>query len=216
MFPYFETLACREGIILHVEAHRARCMSTLQQCVPRGQMPSWLSHPVVPEEYTKGFYRVKLQYDGFSWQVDWFPYQRQHHTGLTFYEIGSFEYPHKRTDRTYFENCLRTSGQEVWLHRNGVLLDTTYSHVALWMQDGWVTPAAWLLPSTKRQVLVDQKLVKESPLNLTDIPRNGYLILYNALRDWEDLYSFESTQSGLILQLETDEKIGMELRRFPK
>lgn len=216
MFPYFETMACLDGKLQNLALHQARCLKTLEDAGVSGQISTWFSHPEIPETCLSGLYRVKLQYDGYTWQVDWFPYQRQSHEQLVFWEIGDFQYPYKYTDRTYFATCLQEAGHELWFHRKGQLLDTTYTHVAIWEGDQWITPANWLLPSTKRTRLVQEGLLQESVIHLSNLPTTGHLILYNALRDWEDIYRFVRTPTGLQIQLEKEEKVILNLRRFPK
>lgn len=216
MYPYFETLACQDGHVQNLAAHQARCAETLRQRVPGGTLPAWLQDPQVPMDYRQGYYRVRVQYNGFEEQVDWFPYERQRPTQLVFHEVGDWTYPVKETDRSYFTHWIGVYGSEIWCHREGVLLDTSYTHVAIWRENRWVTPETYLLPSTKRAWLVQQEDLAEVPLRITDLPAQGYLILYNALRDWEDIFRFQKKTDRVLLALETDEKVRQNLRRFPK
>lgn len=216
MFPYFETLACLDGQLLNLAAHQARCAATIHQLVPLGKVPDWLIEPHVPVEYQQGLYRVKLQYTGFEAKVEWYLYERQRPTQLFFHEVGPWEYAFKRTDRSYFATWTHVYGGEIWCHRGGELLDTSYTHVAIWFQDRWVTPQTWLLPSTKRQWLVGQGDLDEVPLTIATLPDEGYLILYNAMRDWEDIFKFKKGTDRVFLQVETNEKVVKNLRRFPK
>lgn len=202
--------------MLNLQAHRARCLATLAALVPTGQVPSWFDAPEVPLSCRQGVYRVKLQYDGFTWHVDWYLYQRQQPQQLIFHEVGTWEYPFKWTDRAYFDSWTTVYASEIWCHRAGVLLDTSFTHVAIFDENKWITPKTWLLPSTKRTRLLEQGLLHEAKIDIPSLPEYGHLILYNALRDWEDIYFFQKEIDRVVLRQEIDEKVVDRLRRFPK
>ena len=70
---------------------------------------------------------------------------------------------------------------EIIIVKNGRLTDTSYSNIALFDGNRWVTPAHPLLKGTMRQSLIDKGLLEEKDIMAEDFPKYLEVRLINAM-----------------------------------
>ena len=79
------------------------------------------------------------------------------------------------------ENC-----DDILVVKNGLVTDTSFTNVVFESDKGLFTPSTYLLPGTKRQTLLKERVIKEKVIRIEDIEDYRKLYLINAMMGIED------------------------------
>jgi len=125
--------------------------------------------------------RVRVVYDEKIQKVEYFNLQKREFKKLKVVKNDSIEYDYKYEDRSQL-NSLKVDGyDEIIIVKNGLITDTTISNLAFLYKNEWLTPKTPLLPGTKREELIDKKLLKTSDIELGDLKKFSKFAMLNAI-----------------------------------
>ena len=79
------------------------------------------------------------------------------------------------------------SYDEVIIVKDGYITDTSYTNLCFFDGTTWFTPDTPLLPGTMRQRLLDQGIIKEKSIPLSDLNKYQSISLINAMMDLGEL-----------------------------
>lgn len=156
------------------------------------QIPHWIK---------EGMYRCRISYKVEIEKIEFFEYQFKHPKTIQLVEDTSIQYPYKYEDRSQFQQLLvqNPKADDVFILHNGYLTDATFANIALFDGKGWLTPDTPLLKGTKRQYLLDKKILKEATIRVEDLKHFKQLSLINAMRDINIIYDFTLYSNHLII-----------------
>ncbi len=197
MFPFFETLKVRNGLVFNLEGHQERVNRTFkhhfldekysshQGLSLRKALVSTLNE--IPKDNL--LYRVRIDYDHSSYNIQYFIYKSKIIRSLKTIECGDADYSYKYTDRQFLEHLFsqKEACDDILIMRNGFICDTSYSNVVFYDGSHWFTPTTYLLRGTKREHLVTKKLIREIPIHLDDLPAFKTISLINSMLDIGDI-----------------------------
>lgn len=79
------------------------------------------------------------------------------------------------------ENC-----DDILIVKNEFVTDISYANIVFWDGDKWITPSTPLLHGTKRQKLINQKIITEKEIKLSDLHLFEKARIINAMIDLEE------------------------------
>ena len=131
--------------------------------------------------------KVRVVYDrhGIT-EISYTPYSPKDIRTLKFVTCNDIEYTYKSTDRTRLSELASNKGNcdEVLIVKNGLITDTSYTNVAVLINDKWLTPRSPLLKGTRRASLLDNGIIIEGDIHPEDITAETDVMLFNGMMDF--------------------------------
>ena len=96
---------------------------------------------------------------------------------------ASPDYSFKFSDRTILNALLSQKGDadEILIVRNGYITDTSYSNVVFRKKNDFFTPDTYLLNGTKRQLLLQNGIIREKQITVENLDEFEEIFLINAM-----------------------------------
>ncbi|GBL34427.1 uncharacterized protein HI_1169 [Filimonas sp.] len=184
MYPVFETIKVLDGHHLNLGYHFERMQKTCRHLWKCEKDLTGLKQQL-EIFHQDGLYKCRIMYDADTQAVSYALYEKKAFERLRVIIDDTIEYPYKYTDRSVFLPAERLCGHgdHVVYCRQGLLTDTTYANIALWDGGRWVTPARPLFYGTKRQSLIENGLLVEYDIALTEMTTYQKISLINAMLD---------------------------------
>lgn len=171
-----ETIKIVNGKCLNLEYHCRRAEFTIQE-------------PVVSDEFAHGTIKWRIVYgDNLPVESQMSHYALPRINSLRMIDATKVDYTRKYEDRSSIEKLMRLRGlcDDILIHRNGMVSDTSFCNVVFENEYGLFTPSTPLLEGTKRQMLLDRGIIAERDIMLADIPNFSNVRLINAMIEIED------------------------------
>lgn len=193
---FVETIKIKNGKALALPYHQARMERTIRRFFP--SFPSFTSFPSIasadinlsslisPKE-EMDFYKARVVYGAQGVEaIEYAPYKMKEIHSLKVVEDDSIDYTYKSTDRSAL-NALaaqKDDCDEIIIIKNGLITDTSFTNLALFDGNRWLTPKHPLLLGTKRAQLLEAGIIEEAELTLEDLRKAEKVSLFNAMIDF--------------------------------
>ena len=191
---FLETLCILDGEVQNIEAHKKRMQETASYY--RFVAPEL---PDIKTLLTDGLRESKIKcrvcYHNDITSITFEKYIPRNIQSLKL--INMFpDYAYKFSDRKVMDDLLklRDGCDEILIIRNGLVTDTSYSNVVFNKDGEYFTPNFPLLNGTKRQKLINDRVIKEIEIGVDSIKEYEHVWLINALLDIEDNISLPVNQ----------------------
>lgn len=164
--------------------HQQRMAVTMARFFPGATVPvlaNTLSPCDCPADKT---WKVHVEYDGTGIllvRTEEYHIRTIRHLHLVYCDDISYAYKSADRRRLTALATLRGDADEVVIVRNGLLTDTSYSNIALFDGQSWVTPRRPLLRGTMRQSLLDTGQLVERDIRDDEWGRYEKVSLINAM-----------------------------------
>ncbi len=183
MCQFIETIRMEGGRIWNLAYHRKRMENTM--------LHFWKDAPVFNlEEALDGIrimpdiHKIRLVYgeNGVE-ELSVSPYKMKKIKRLRIVKSDDIDYTYKSVDRSglTFLQSERGTCDDVIIVRNGLLTDTSYSNIALYDGNKWITPRFPLLQGTMRQSLLDNGDIVEGDISVNNISDYESVCMINAM-----------------------------------
>lgn len=182
MCQFVETIRVKDGELINLSYHQKRFEKTLLflKC-------GWccaLEDILKEKPFGPGVFKARVVYDvnGIK-EVEFVPYRVRYVQSLKLVHCDDIEYSFKSTNRSLLNELAlqKDDADEVIIVKHGMLTDTSYSNIALFDGEKWVTPRFPLLKGTMRQSLLDQGVLIEKDIKEDEISRFEKVSLINAM-----------------------------------
>lgn len=184
MQQFVETIKIEGGKALNLNFHQARMESTMRHFFADAPVPA-LADVLSPTPDMQ-FYKARVVYGGQGVEdVQYAPYKMREIRSLKLVEDNEIDYSFKSTDRTCLNSLTAQKGDcdEVLIVKNGLLTDTSFTNVAVFDGERWLTPKHPLLMGTKRASLLEKHVLKEADISVETLMNAQKLSLINAMID---------------------------------
>ena len=196
---FVETIKIKNGKALALPYHQARMERTIRRFFP--SFPSFtsfssiasadinLSSLISPKE-EMDFYKARVVYGAQGVEaIEYAPYKMKEIHSLKVVEDDSIDYTYKSTDRSALNALAAQKGDcdEIIIIKNGLITDTSFTNLALFDGNRWLTPKHPLLLGTKRAQLLEAGIIEEAELTLEDLRKAEKVSLFNAMIDFGEL-----------------------------
>ncbi len=212
MYPFFETIRYKNGVLENLAFHQQRVNRTFMQfketIEAKGAITSLdLSTIQVPVGLlTNQVYKCRLKYNLASdFTIAFEPYTIRTIKNCLLTEIGDNKYDYKYTDRDWLNEALLVAGtDEIIFTSAGYIKDGSYANLAFFDGRDWFTPKNPLLLGTRRAALIKKDIIKELDIRIADLYKYKSIKLINAMMLWEESptlnFNFDSVSNTLEFQ----------------
>lgn len=183
MKPSFsEVIKIYNGKIFNLPAHIERMNSTLQSFFG-STIPFSLKDEDIPLEFREGLVKCRIVYSLENLEIEYSHYTFREINSLKIIHDNSIDYSFKYAERTAFEKLMaqKENCDDILVVKNGFVTDTSFTNVVFESDKGLFTPSTYLLPGTKRQTLLKERVIKEKVIRIEDIEDYRKLYLINAM-----------------------------------
>jgi 4-amino-4-deoxychorismate lyase len=106
---------------------------------------------------------------------------------------------YKSTERQAISKLydLRGDCDDILLVRNGCVADSSYTNIAMFDGDKWITPKRPIIYGTNRAYLLDNNLITEGNIAISDISKFQKIRMFNAMIEFGEI---ELDISSIILK----------------
>lgn len=196
MFPLFETICIKKGVVQQISWHQKRmddaCLQYFDVENPHNLIRAIrIPTPLVEVQRAKA--RVSYNADGMY--ITYEPYYEKSIKSLKMIFDDSISYSLKFEDRNAL-NILyqqREKCDDILIIKNGMVTDSTYCNVLFYDGKSWFTSDTPLLHGTCRARLLAEGNVQEVPIHFEMIKKYTSFMLVNAMMDFSP-YRMQSTQ----------------------
>lgn len=140
---------------------------------------------ILPED---GVYKLRVAYRGDEvTKVDIDRYVPKVIETLRVVDGGDYDYSLKSEDRIGLTRLHEMRGvcDDVLITKGGMVTDTSFCNILFSDGERWVTPKSYLLAGTCRARLIDESIVTEEEVCVSDIKRFKYFMPVNAMLDFD-------------------------------
>lgn len=141
----------------------------------------------LPSDLDDDIYKCRITYSDKIESFSLTPYTIANIGTLEFIQCDVVSYPFKFEDRTLINSLKESSAaDEVIIVKNNKITDASIYNLVFEVGKLRMTPKDCLLKGTKRQELLDKKLITEESLTLQDIQLFAKIYFINAMVGLED------------------------------
>ena len=187
MYPFFETIRYKNGILENVSYHQTRINRTLRAL--GGNAAIYLDKIQIEGKFEKDIlYKIKCFYNlEGAFHIEKEVYHKKTIQTVSIHLAAQEEYQFKYTNRTWLNDALKKSGtDEIIIVQNNIVKDGNYANLVFFNWTEWHTPLHPLLLGTQRARLIDQKKIIEKNITLRDLANYKTLKYINAMMLWEE------------------------------
>lgn len=189
MCLFIETMCVEQGRIINLDYHLERIKSTRKRFWNTENMVSVDDLSALAATQND---RAKLRftYDKENiYDLSCTPYSIRKIEKLKLLINNDIEYAYKSIDRSAL-NLLKGQvkpSEEIVIVQQNHLTDTSYTNIALFDGELWITPSTPLLNGTRRKQLLNADKIIEREVLVTDLNSFQSISLINAMIDLEEL-----------------------------
>ncbi|NET34662.1 MAG: 4-amino-4-deoxychorismate lyase [Cyanothece sp. SIO1E1] len=178
-----ESIRLEDGKFPFLAYHQHRFDRTRQHFCKRGQPILLAEALTVPTEYTKGVYKVRVEYHCDIVEVSYIPYQVRSVKSLKLINGNHIDYAYKYADRLAINMLFAERGDcdDILMVKNGLITDTSYANVILHDGQYWYTPANPIMPGTCRARLMAEGKVLPADIYVEHLKDFKEVRLINAM-----------------------------------
>ena len=139
------------------------------------------------ERQGPGLYKARVVYGAQGVEaIEYAPYKMKEIHSLKVVEDNNIDYTYKSTDRSALNALVAQKGDcdEIIIVKNGLITDTSFTNLALFDGNNWLTPKHPLLHGTKRAQLLEAGIIEEAELTPEDLKKAEKVSLFNAMIDF--------------------------------
>lgn len=178
----------KNGNLLNVEYHNMRMRYSRRDLYQLDEYINLEEEIAVPCEFRSGLYKCRVVYNENIDTVEFIPYEIKKIRSLKIIH-GEIDYSYKFEDRSEIKKLFskRENLDDILIVKNNLITDTSSANIVFLKEGKWYTPAAPLLKGTKRQKLLDERIIFEEDISVNDIKYYSKASLINAMIDIGDV-----------------------------
>jgi 4-amino-4-deoxychorismate lyase len=183
-----ETIKVVEGQIQNAAYHNRRLNNARKELFDCKRAIDVIEHLKLKDAELNGIQKCTITYNESIVGIKVQPYTKRKIESLKLIVDNSIDYSYKYADREQLNelSAKRESCDEVLIIKNGLITDTSFSNIVFFDGRKWVTPNKPLLEGTKRQQLIDERIIEVEEIKLSDLKRFSRACLINAMLEMGD------------------------------
>lgn len=183
---FSEAIKVKDGVFFNLQYHIERANRTSKHFFGQ-EIRLNLSEDMIPENMGSDMLKCRVVYAHKVLDVEFIPYTFRQIKDVQIVRDNNIDYSYKRTDRNRIHNLLKQSGSDdIIIIKNGNVTDASSSNLVFEDETGLYTPSSYLLQGTKREYLLDHRLIMEKTIKEEDIKLYSKVYFINAMIDLED------------------------------
>lgn len=195
MYPFFETIRYKNGILENISYHQARINRTVSALGRNTSIQ--LDKIQIEAKFEKDIlYKIKYLYNlEGAFHIEKEVYNKKIIQTVSIHQAAQEEYQFKHTNRSWLNEALKKSGtDEIIIIQNNIVKDGNYANLIFFDGNEWHTPLHPLLLGTHRARLIEENKIIEKVITLSDLANYTILKYINAMMLWEESPEIEIGQ----------------------
>lgn len=195
MYPFFETIRYKNGILENISYHQARINRTVSALGRNTSIQ--LDKIQIEGKFEKDIlYKIKCLYNlEGAFHIEKEFYNKKIIQTVSIHQAAQEEYQFKYTNRSWLNDALKKSGtDEIIIIQNNIVKDGNYANLIFFDGNEWHTPIHPLLLGTHRARLIEENKITEKVITLSDLANYTTLKYINAMMLWEESPEIEIGQ----------------------
>ncbi|MDH5721143.1 MAG: aminotransferase class IV [Spirochaetia bacterium] len=134
-------------------------------------------------------YKLRIIYSKDILSAEVLPYKIRNIKSLKLINDNEIEYSHKTENRQALDDLFSKKEfcDDILIVKNNRFTDTSSANIVFFDGEKYITPEIALLKGTKREQLLDEKVIITSDITTNDLPSFQRAYLINAMIDLHDL-----------------------------
>lgn len=189
MCRLLETIKLSDGKIYNLTHHNQRLKTSYRICFGKESTFDLYEIINIPPGFLKGLVKVRVIYGEHDYRVEYHPYQYKQIENLKLVTSSTIQYPLKFEDRKELEKLFGQRGDcdDIIIVKDGLVTDSFAANLIFFDGENWLTPDTPLLKGTMRANLLEQGVIKESRILVSDIRHFISVGLINAFHSFENM-----------------------------
>ncbi len=186
MCQFIETIKIKNKKISNLSLHNKRFNATRASFFSQKNPLSLENFIEIPSNLDNSLYKFRIVYDKngvIDTSIN--PYIPKKVNSLKIVHSDNIDYSYKYANRSDLEHLYtqRESCDDILIIKHNFVTDTYFANIVFFDGESWYTPSTFLLNGTKRQSLLEQGVVSERKILLSDIKEYKACSLINAMLD---------------------------------
>jgi 4-amino-4-deoxychorismate lyase len=179
----FESIRLLDGKFQNLEYHSFRLNQSRKTLFNASDKIELSKQIDVPNHNKHGIYKCKVTYGLKIESVTFELYVVRSIQNLMLVEDNTITYNHKFTDRSHLSALFAKRGNydDILIIKNDFVTDSSFSNIIFFDGTKWVTPSTPLLSGTMRNNLVQNKIITEKDIKITELKHFQKARLINAM-----------------------------------
>jgi len=189
MCRFIESIKLAESRFYRLELHQARVDKVFADFYPAVK-PINLAELLMKSDFPEtGIHKCRIVFDSEVQFLEYIPYVRREIKSLKLVETDMETLPYKIEDRTKLNIAFakREACDDVLMVRNNLITDTSYSNIALFDGENWITPKNPLLFGVNRAQLVAENKLIQKDIKVSELFNFQLIRLFNAMIEFGEL-----------------------------
>ncbi len=181
----FESIKVEDGRFFNLRCHGRRLNDSRRELFGCKEMLDLTGALALPDGCRKGLYKCRVSYSEIIHGITFEPYSRRAIGSLKIVHDEEIEYPYKFENKSGITRLLslKEKCDDILIVKNGLVTDTSFSNIAFFDGDKWLTPSVPLLKGTRRERLISDGMLVEEQIRVEDIRLFSRASLINAMLD---------------------------------
>lgn len=185
---FIETIRVSGGVANNLKYHQARMNAAASHFFPDVVFPPL--GQIADRFHPHGLNKLRVVYGSHGIEcTECEPYSLKTIRSLKIVDGGEIDYSYKSTDRSQLDSlkALGDGCDDVVIIRRGLVTDTSFTNIAIFDGNSWLTPEKPLLKGTRRASLLDMGKVAEAPVTVCDLLAAKRIRLFNSMIEFGDI-----------------------------
>ena len=187
IYPLLESIFLKDGRFRHLELHQKRIDYSRKQALKLKNtlnLESFLAQHEIPQQ---GIFKCRILYGAHFAEPEFISYNYTPINSLKLIEANALNYSLKFSNREAINEIYkkREACDEVLFVKQGFITDSSYCNIAFREGNQWFTPDKPLLKGVQRQYLLNQGIIHEQKIRISDLAKFSSFKLFNAMIDWQ-------------------------------
>lgn len=185
---FVETIRVSGGVACNLNYHQARMDATASHFFPEVVFPPL--ELIANGFHPQGLNKLRVVYGRHGIEcAECKPYALRRIRSLKIVDGGDIDYSYKSTDRSRLDSLKALCGgcDDVVITRHGLVTDTSFTNIAIFDGNSWLTPEHPLLKGTRRASLLDCGLVAEARVTADDLLSAKLIRLFNSMIEFGEI-----------------------------
>lgn len=186
MFQFLETIKIKNNEIHDIEFHQKRVDRTFKDFYNSSSSLNLLESISINSNYNN-IHKCRFLYNENNYKIEFIPYSIKDIEKVKLVEDNSINYNYKFINRDNL-NKLKNINKEyddIIIVKNGLITDSSYANLLFFNGSSWITPNSPLLAGTKREKLLNDKVIIEDKICINDLKSFSKFMFVNAMLDFD-------------------------------
>ena len=189
MCRFVETIKLNNGIVSRLKYHQNRVDKAFETFFPEMkpiQLSQVLSQVALPQH---GIIKCRIVYATRVENIEFIPYVRRDIQSLKLVEMEIDSLKYKPENREIYQQAFEKKGDcdDILIIRNGFISDTSYTNIALYDGQKWVTPQIPLIYGVNRSELLNENKIFEKNIKPNELMNFQRIRLFNSMIEFGDI-----------------------------